>query len=296
MPRTLRLLATAGLLLFVTHLAAASASAADYAGLSPGGAITARSLGALTFTTTGFIATCSVSLSGRLDTSIQMPDGQFGSITSGAPSGCSGLTSPSLLFATAWPVRFADVLGGFPDDLAGVVIALDNVAVSGTVGGLSCLWQGRIELLTTVRGPAPYALGLFTVARTSRLALVRGAICPSSVSVTGAVAVTAMTFAPPRIPKHLVPDDSIVRFHNPVIANHQFTFTRKAAGAVTGISAFMQEGDKGFRVPATECNGAIPQNNSCTATVTADPPLLSWDLVQIVDGTPAILGGAWVVP
>jgi len=181
-------LAAVAALLMGASMAAANIS------VSPGGSITAASLGTVDLIGEGGLIditiSCEVALNGSLSTSVVDPNGSLGSITSGRATNCDN-GSAALLFPSAWGL----VLDGSPD-LTNTQAALDitNVAFSVTVLGQTCLYTGDIPLTLdyTSIGGGRFSTGLITV-DAHALSLASGSfLCPTDGILSGTFALSPL--------------------------------------------------------------------------------------------------------
>lgn len=152
--------AIAVVLLFVAH---ASAATAAWLQFSPGGNITATSLGAITFETDALIdVACNIEMTGRLETvEIEKLFGsEFGTISNVVVTNCTSGARVRIL-NLPWTLHYDEITGELP--LAtGLAFYLLTAQFEVTVSGVSCLYVGSPDLLLPFAGTAPFGHGLIS--------------------------------------------------------------------------------------------------------------------------------------
>jgi len=180
------------LVLLAATVVASTACAGVVLFAAPGGAITATSLGALTFTAGGSSVTCNVTFSGSFEG--QEPEAeepyiegiagtQAGQITSASASGCTGGTIEAFS-GLPWRFTYSSSLGTLPNSISGTLFTLSTVRVRfASLGreGQNCLYSGSLGMLWGYSGTNPYSTTLLTLLSGS-LSLAEGqtCICPAS--------------------------------------------------------------------------------------------------------------------
>lgn len=141
-------------------LTTANASA-SWLQFSPGGAITATSLGAITFDTDALIdVACNLTLTGTLETDeiekrLATP---FGSITNIAWANCTSGASMRIL-NLPWPLFYESITGTLPS-ATGLKFYISSGEIQLNIGTTSCLYNGSPDFLLPFVGSAPFAHGL----------------------------------------------------------------------------------------------------------------------------------------
>lgn len=197
-------------------LAAASAGAATSGiALSPGGAITQTSLGAVSFRTGEVTLSCRFTLRGTLSSTLVRVEAAIGSISAATVSECNGGTYEVLL-NLPWAMRVVGLLepeargvcnrlvtveASSPTNLCGARIAIQGFGIKLLVFGAfaNCLYGGLTERLTVLTALArvggsgrEYSLGLLTITSTT-LRKASGLFCPETVDVSGGFSAASAT-------------------------------------------------------------------------------------------------------
>lgn len=190
-----KLCMTVALALVATCATTAAATAASTS-VSPGGAITATSIGRLTFSTAGLsIIECDLALQGSLATGpIEKVQGaRLGAMTGVAITNCNlGVTAVALNLP--WDIDYTSISGTLPNDVTGsrktiiIGIQVSNFPFAGT-----CLYGGAMDIvIAAVRTGTPgtyttgtVAIGSATVSRVSG-----GMLCPATASARGSFSLT----------------------------------------------------------------------------------------------------------
>jgi hypothetical protein len=170
--------------------AAGTAAAASFS-TSPAGSITAASLGRLSFTVLGGLATvrCSVTLRGSLHRErIAKVEGTLiGFITAVTVAHpCEGGEANVLAATLPWHIVFRTITGTLPENVTGIVHLLIGIGFLLEAAGANCLYGGNVEgrdaVTRTVAGT--YSTGLVTSNANSiplsEEALNLGFACPAS--------------------------------------------------------------------------------------------------------------------
>lgn len=201
--RTLRRM---GLACTIMLLALASivsgASASTELTTAPGGAITASSVGPLTFELEGgFVVECNVTIGGTLTASaLRIAGGTMGSISTMSIAGCSAGEIERSLLARPWTITSSRALTGagtLPENYTGLLFTIRgfNWRFAVFLENYMCLYQGDLGLLTalTRSGAARYTTGNAR-ALESVFRYQSGTFgCPASATVAGVFRLTQQT-------------------------------------------------------------------------------------------------------
>lgn len=163
-----------------------TASATTGIGISPGGAITANSVGRITFTGGAVSISCDISLTGTLAASVAKVAGtSFGSITAGTSTSCGTGVVSSVLTATPWAVQYRSFTGTLPSISTLTQRWAPMTWSYGAVTIGTCLYTtpGLGFTFTPPRALAIDASNSWTKAA-------GGALCPTSGRWSGAFALT----------------------------------------------------------------------------------------------------------
>jgi len=180
-----KLLLIATLALSALSTAAARSTTIEF---SPGGAITAPSLGKLTFTGGAINWRCNFTLAGTLSTSTTAAAGnQIGAISRVEVASCEGFSLRSinnLPYSLLYSRLLAEGLE--------FTITRWNMSFSGVLFGIvvDCTYGGTVPVLLTI---AASATGLFRVLTNSLAKTAGGGSCPASVSMSGSFGLTQQT-------------------------------------------------------------------------------------------------------
>jgi len=172
----------AALAALVTNASAFSAR------IERGGAISATSLGKITFGTSPTVQ-CSLTLNGSLRTAASLAAGEtLGSITEVRIGACSGSQFERAL-SLPWPLKVETVPGGLPDEARVIQVSIPLFAfnVSTFFELVNCLYAGRWKASIALNdaGTNIYTTGLLAIDE-ARLPFARGSeACPESWELRG---------------------------------------------------------------------------------------------------------------
>lgn len=187
-------------LLAVLGALAAFTTAAFAEGLTiePSGEVDLPSTGNLRFTSSLFDIACPVTFEGSLEEGpILMSSGEPIGETTGMAideEACEGggvLTRA--LLESPWTTRYQAVTGTLPNEVTSTRVLIDDVAVSGSIGGISCLYQGDPILDIAVSGANPYDLDTISVEAAGVFRKVSGLFCPATASASGTLSIAPAT-------------------------------------------------------------------------------------------------------
>jgi hypothetical protein len=194
-----KLLIVAVLALAAISFAATSASAASLQ-IRPGGAITATSLGRITFESNifGLGPECRVEMIGRLLTTVvtKVEGAKLGEITSIVVTECTGGTATTLVTTTApATIQYASITGTLPEGVTAALIRIANVRFLIEVATVNtkCLYAATIgaSTPTTRIGAGTYTTGLFTLLsgdqRYTSITSLNANACPTAPTLFGTV-------------------------------------------------------------------------------------------------------------
>jgi hypothetical protein len=192
--RKLKLLFTAAIALVAFAALSTSAGAAT-AEIDPAGAIASESNGRLTFGSSPTIQ-CNVTLNGTLASSVELSVGRrLGEVTEVRIRECAG-GSVSAILSPPWEMTISAILGTAPDNLTGLLFAIDGAAFNLSVFGgfVNCLYIGDAgALLNAVdTGRNTYSTG--TIDALEEVQLPRGGgggLCPDEGGFAGEFDVTS---------------------------------------------------------------------------------------------------------
>jgi hypothetical protein len=178
---------------------AAAATSATAASLQarPGGAITATSLGKLTFAAGELSIECNLTMRGNLlTTAISKTSGtKMGEITEVRWANCVGGEVAAVL-NLPWTIAYRSISGTLPEAVTAVNFTINNSSFQlSTFGGfVNCLYSGNSEAsqALTHRAGAEYTTGLVRSLENA-LALRNGFGCPESGRMRGTFSQTVQT-------------------------------------------------------------------------------------------------------
>jgi hypothetical protein len=193
-----KLLIVAVLALAAISFAATSASAASLQ-MRPGGAITATSLGKMTFESNifGLGPECRVEMIGTLLTTVvtKVEGAKLGEITRVVVTECTGGTATATLVTTAAPatIQYASITGTLPEGVTAALIRIAGIGFLIEVPAVNsrCLYIATIgaSTPTTRIGAGTYTTGLFTVLsgdqRYTRITSLNANACPTAPTLFG---------------------------------------------------------------------------------------------------------------
>jgi len=107
--------------------------------ISPGGAITATSLGAVDFASDILTLSCDITLTGSLATS-GSAGSRIGAITSGSMGNCGDGWTVTLLFGSEWPLRLVSTAGS---PITSALLNIERIGIGlNFLGSPWCLYGG----------------------------------------------------------------------------------------------------------------------------------------------------------
>jgi hypothetical protein len=180
----------------IALLAAAGTASAFRLTIRPGGAISAASLGNLTFEA-GVSIACPITLNGSLLTSATIVAGtRLGTITEATwnSSHCEGGEISMFLVELAWNISLDSIPAGLPNEVRGFSIRISSFATRySTLGGfINCLYAYRSErfMLASVSvartaSAGVYTTGLWGIQGNTSSLVSGGFACPGTGSYRG---------------------------------------------------------------------------------------------------------------
>ncbi|HEX4806893.1 MAG TPA: hypothetical protein VFU94_13425 [Conexibacter sp.] len=184
-------------LALVALAAAATSATAASLQASPGGAITATSLGKLTFSAGSLSIECNLTMTGNLlRTAISKTAGtKMGEINTVSWANCTGGEVETVL-NLPWTLAYSSINGTLPEGVTGINFEIVNSSfeLSAFGGFFGCLYRGNSnaeQAVTRISG-ATYRSGLVRSLQNA-LRLVSGIGCPSEGRMIGTFTQTAQT-------------------------------------------------------------------------------------------------------
>jgi hypothetical protein len=287
----------------------AMAEEEEIVALEPGGDGEMTSLGNLTFSGRGFIeinVECALSLGGDVvETFSNTADAFVASVESGTAE-CEGATARLLVNAELpWSLLLREAI-----ELAGdsslAPLKLELAEIEFDVIGIDCLYQGEISISLPASGD-PLSTGLATVTEGSVTKVTGGAFCPTTGTLSGALA-----FAPAQqmrgSTRKLTPDRLYVD-HGTSSGTRDIVWTNRSNVDQRVWNSFLVQGNNWHRIVANDCKGTEraakvlkdvdvqPEQSRCTIRVeyirpTPPPgmiiihPYMDWIRIE---GDPAVI-------
>jgi hypothetical protein len=264
----LALCASATILALATGTAAATA---ERLLLSAPGEVTFASIGKASFTAGETVIRCNLSLTGSFQSAIAQTRGAtIASITRATTSACEGGESPSVTFlSTPWSLTYSSFSGTQPEAMTGVLALLNGVSANVRSGFLSCLYRGEVGVRFAVSGSNPYRVGTVSTLANS-LALVAGAFCPSTGSVSGSFSLSRTEWfgeVPPMLTLH--PSANMIS-RELTLNGQQITFTNTETNEIsTGALRFDRLGWSMSDTSGCAFRTLMP-NKECPVTLRAE--------------------------
>lgn len=174
------------------------AAAAESVHVSPGGSITATSLGRMSFRSALVTVACDVSLAGSLASGlVELTAGtQYGAITSATATNCT--SGNTVAFSgLPWTIRYVAIAGELPPGtLTGVGLLLDDasIVVTTPLTG-ACGYSGDVGMDVGVTGTNPYTTGLADLSASAVVKVSGGILCPSTGALAGTASLTQQQVA-----------------------------------------------------------------------------------------------------
>jgi len=252
----------------------ASAALAEPVDVTPAGAITATSLGKVTFGASPRIE-CNLTLAGSLASGpIELTAGRvFGSISEVRWASCSG-GSVSRVLGLPWTVSYAGLSGSLERGVSAFRFELGTVAfqLSTFFEIVNCLYAGAVGVSAAV-GPSEngvdWRTGLLTLARESRLAFVSGSeLCPAEGAFAGTLSLAPTQTILARQRARLSVTQRLRIPAGSVEANLAMRNTVAAGGHEMTISRVVQVPVAGAFPVAVTCDGRrVAPGGECTTVV-----------------------------
>jgi hypothetical protein len=189
----------AGLAIVVLAASFAGTASANSITASPAGAITATSLGRLSFAGRGGIEisiNCRVTLRGTLNSIIfNGTGGRLGSITEGRADECNTGTITLLVEPrNPWPILLDGSMNlSFNPKQLPVTLTNVQIQISGILGQ-TCLYTGSVPMLLEAEGPREAAVTRLVTIRANSERIVRNSgLCPERGELSGTFSLTTQT-------------------------------------------------------------------------------------------------------
>jgi hypothetical protein len=182
------------LVALLATFATGATAEASFMNFEPSGTVTFTSAGSLSFTEGLVTVSCTSTMGGRTRAGpISISREPAGEVTSARFASCSGGTIREALFRerTPWTIKAESALGTLPSEATGLMITIENYAVTGTFGEATCLYSGTIRVLFPLSGPGYYDMEAGRIVET-RLRKVSGT-CSETATLAGSFSLTPTT-------------------------------------------------------------------------------------------------------